>query len=166
MESALRWLGIYLLNLLAATLGVLLTTGIFLNVVLKPVEPLIGHSKLFSVAKGPYYPLPLLLALVAGYVRNVRFKGNHGFWVWVLPALYLAVKIMLWRNPSVLASNSWGATISHFFAGEPPYYPEQDVMVPVYTSVSYSVGALLGSVGFLRGGHHGEASSGASDQRG
>jgi hypothetical protein len=165
MESALRWIGIYLLNLLVATVGVLVATGIFLNVVLKPIEPLIGHSTLFASAKGPYYPLPLVLALVAGYIRTLRFKGNYGFWVWVLPALYLVVKMVWWKSPSILASSSWGATMRHFFVGETPYYPEQDVTLPLYTSVTYAVGALLGRSWLLRMTPTGETASGASDQQ-
>jgi hypothetical protein len=165
MESALRWIGIYLLDLLAATLGVVLASGILLNLVLKPVEPLIGHSRLFSVAKGPYYPLPILLALVAGYIGNVRFKGNHRLWVWVLPALYLTIRMLLWKKPSVLDSSGWAEAITHFFGGEPPYYPEQDVTVPLYTSIAYSLGAVLEKSGLLRRKNSGEVASGAGDQQ-
>ena len=164
MKSALRWIGTYVLNLLVATLGILVATGILLNVILKPVEPLIGHSQLFSLAKGPYYPLPLVLAVVVGYLSYFRFKENHLFWVWVLPALYLAIKIMLWK-PSVLGGGSWGAAIAHFFAGEPSYYPEEDVTVPLYTSVAYSIGALLQRSGLFHWQHSGETASGASDQQ-
>ena len=163
MESALRWVGLYLLNLLAATLGVLFATGVLLNVVLKPVAPLIGHARLFSVARGPYYPLPVILALVAGYVSSLRFKGNHRFWVWVIPALYLAARIVFWKSPSALGGNSWGDAMTHFFAGEPPYYPEQDATVPLYTSVAYSVGALLERSGLLHRDHEGKPTPRASD---
>ena len=165
MKSAFRWIAKYLLNLLVATLGVFFATGILLNVILKPVEPLIGHSQLFSVAKGPYYPLSLVLAVVAGYISHFRFKGNQRFWVWVLPALYVATKIILWKNPSVLGSNSWGTTLSHFFVGEPPYYPEEDATVPLYTSVAYSLGALLERSGLFRWKYSGATPSSDSDQQ-
>ena len=143
MDSALRWTSLYLLNLLAATMGVVVVTGFFLNVILKPLEPLIGHARLFSLARGPYYLFPLLLALVAGYVSNSRFQGNHLYWVWVLPAFYLALNLILWKNSSVLVGNTWQAAINHFFAGEPPYFPEQGITVPLYTSAAYSTGAFL-----------------------
>ena len=143
VDSALRWTSLYLLDLLASTLGVVVVTGFFLNVILKPIEPIIGRTRLFSVARGPYYVFPLILALLAGYIGNVRFKGNQRYWVWVLPALYLAINLILWKNSSVLLSNHWQAALNHFFAGEPPYFPEQGITVPVYTSVAYSMGALL-----------------------
>ena len=43
-----------------------------------------GYS---SVAKAPYYPLPIVLAGLAGYFSFVRFKSNYRFWVWIIPAL-------------------------------------------------------------------------------
>ena len=125
-------------------------TGFFLNVILKPIEPIVGRARLFSVARGPYYVFPLFLALVAGYVSHVRFKGNHRYWVWVLPALYLAINLILWKS-SVLVGNNWQAALNHFFAGEPPYLPEQGITLPLYTSVAYSMGAILESrKSFLR----------------
>jgi len=143
MDSVLRWTSLYLLDLLVSTLGVVVVTGFFLNVILKPMEPIIGRARLFSVARGPYYVFPLILALVAGYVSNVRFKGNHRYWVWVLPALYLAINLILWKTSSVLVGNHWQAALNHFFAGEPPYFPEQGITVPLYPSAAYSVGAIL-----------------------
>lgn len=144
MKSPIRWVGLYLLNLLVATVGVLLATGILLNVVLKPMEPLIGHAQLFSVAKGPYYALPLVLAALAGYISYIRFTGNYRFWVWVIPAVYLLTKIVLWKPSSVMGDYGWGTALAHFFVGAHPFYPEEDVTVPFYTSLAYSLGALLG----------------------
>lgn len=155
MKSALRWAGIYLLNLLAATLGVFVATGFLLNVVLKPMAPLIGHSQLFSVARGPLYPLSLGIAVLTGYISYVRFKGNQRFWVWVLPAVYLAIKIILWKSPSVFGSTSLGSAMTHFFPGKAPY-PEEDVTVPLYTSVAYAFGALLERSGLFRLQHSDE----------
>ncbi len=163
MKSAVRWVGMYLLNLLAATLGVAFATGVLLNVVLKPFQPLIGHSKLFSVAQAPYYPLPLGLAVVAGYISHIRFKGNHRFWVWVVPTVYLAIKIALWTNPSVLGG-SWRATMFHFFAGTPSYHPEEDAIFAFYTALAYSFGALLQSSGIFRFERSAEPPT-ADDQR-
>jgi hypothetical protein len=143
MKSSMRWVALYLLHLLTATFGVMLATGILLNVVLKPLEPWIGHAKLVSVAKGPYYPLPIVLAGLAGYFGYIRFKGNYRFWVWIVPTVYLATKIILWTPTSILGDYSWGATLAHFFAGTPPHYPEGNITIPFYTSLSYTLGALL-----------------------
>jgi hypothetical protein len=144
MKSSARWVGLYLLHLLTATFGVMLATGILLNVVLKPlVEPWIGHAKLISVATGPYYPLPIVLAALAGYFDYIRSKGNYRFWVWIVPTLYLAMKLILWTPTTVLGDHNWRTILAHFFVGTPPHYPEGDVTIPFYTSLSYTLGALL-----------------------
>jgi hypothetical protein len=76
----MRWVGIYLLHLLAATFGVMLATAILLNTVLKPLlEPVIGHAKVISIATGPYYPLPIVLAALAGYFGYTRIKATIAF---------------------------------------------------------------------------------------
>jgi hypothetical protein len=140
----MRWVCLYLLHLLAATFGVLLATAILLNVILKPLlEPWISHAQLISVANGPYYALPVVLAALAGYFSYIRFKGNYRFWVWIVPTVYLATKIILWAPSSVLGDSSWGTTLAHFFVGTPPHYPEGSVTIPFYTSLSYTLGALL-----------------------
>ena len=141
----MRWVGLYLLHLLTATLGVLLATGMLLNVVLKPIlQTRIDYDRfLTSVAKGPYYPLPIVLAALAGYFCNIRFKGSFRFWVWIVPTVYLASKIIFWTPSSVLGDHSWGTTLAHFLAGTPPHYYEGNVTIPFYTSLSYTLGALL-----------------------
>ena len=140
----MRWVGLYLLHLLAATLGVGLATATLLNAVLKPLlEPGISHAKLISIATGPCYPLEIVLAGLAGYFGPRRLKGNHRFWVWIVPTVYLAMKIILWTPTSVLEGHPWGTTLAHFFVGTPPHYPEGNITIPFYTSLSYTFGALL-----------------------
>lgn len=142
MKSSIRWVGLYLLHLLVATLGVGLATAIVLNAILKPLlEPGISHDKLISIATGPYYALPIVLAALAGYFGYI--KGDSRFWVWVVPTVYLAIELILWTPTSVLRDHNWGATLTHFFVGTPPRYLEGNVTIPFYTSLSYTLGALL-----------------------
>jgi hypothetical protein len=109
----MRWVCLYLLHLLAATFGVQLATAILLNVILKPLlEPWISHAQLISVANGPYYALPVVLAALAGYFSYIRFKGDYRFWVWIVPTVYLVTKIILWAPSSVLGDHSWGTTLA------------------------------------------------------
>jgi hypothetical protein len=63
MKTSVRWVGLYLLHLLIATLGVGLATAILLEAILKP---LLGRG-IISIATGPYYPLEIVLAGIAGY---------------------------------------------------------------------------------------------------
>jgi hypothetical protein len=57
--------------------------------------------------------------------------------------VYLVTKIVLWKPSSMMGDYGWGAALAHFFVGTHPYYPEEDVTVPFYTSLAYSMGALL-----------------------
>ena len=145
MRFFIRWVCLYLLHLLAATLGVLLAASILLNVVLKPLlQPRIDFERfLTSVAKRPCSPLPILLAAIAGYFCNIRFEGNYRFWVWIVPTVYLAIKIIFWTPSSAQGDHNWGTTLAHFFVGTPPHYYEGNVTIPFYTSLSYTLGALL-----------------------
>ena len=143
MKTSVRWIGLSLLHLLIATLGPGLATAILLETILKPLLGLGIHAKLVSIATGPYYSLEIVLAGFAGYFGYGLLRGNHRFWVWVLPTLYLAMKIILWTPTTVLGDHSWHTTLLHFFAGTPPHYPEANITLPFYTSLSYAFGALL-----------------------
>ena len=151
MKNSVRWVGLYLLHLLIATFGVGLATAILLEAILKPLlEPGIGHAKLVSIGTGPYYPLEIVLAGLAGYFGYGLLKGNHRLWVWILPTVYLAMKIILWTPTTVLGDHNWHTTLAHFFVGTPPHYPEGNITIPFYTSLSYTFGALLDASNVFR----------------
>jgi hypothetical protein len=146
MKTSVRWFGLYLLHLLIATLGVGLATAILFEAILKP---LLGR-KIISIGTGPYYPLEIVLAGIAGYFGYGLLRGNHRLWVWVLPTLYLAMKIILWTPTTVLVDHNWHTTFAHFFVGTPPRYPEGNITIPFYTTLSYAFGALLDKGNVLR----------------
>jgi hypothetical protein len=85
-----------------------------------------------------------------GYFGYGLLRGNHRFWVWVLPTLYLAMKIILWTPTTVLVDHNWHTTFAHFFVGTPPRYPEGNITIPFYTTLSYAFGALLDAGNVLR----------------
>ena len=140
MKASLRWIGLYILHLLIATLGVGLTTAISPD----------GHARFVRFASGPYYPLEILLAGLTGYFCYGLLKGNHRYWVWILPTVYLAMMMVLWAPSSVLGEHNWHATWAHFFVGTPPHYPEGNITIPFFTSLSYTVGALLDASNVFR----------------
>jgi hypothetical protein len=151
MKTSARWVGLYLLHLLIATLGVGLATAILLDAILKPLlEPGIGNAELISIATGPYYPLEILMAGVAGYFGYGLLRGNHRFWVWILPTAYLATMMILWKPNTVLVDHTWHTTLAHFFVGTPPHYPEASITMPFYTTLSYAFGALLDAGNLFR----------------
>jgi hypothetical protein len=143
MKTSVRWGGLYLLHLVIATLGVGLATATLLETILKPLLAPDVHARLISVASGTYYAPEVLLAGAAGYFGYGLLRGNHRFWVWILPTVYLAIKIILWTPTTVLADHNWHATLAHFFVGTPQHYPEGNITIPFYTSLSYTFGALL-----------------------
>jgi len=75
MKTSVRWVGLYLLHLLIATLGVGLATAILLEAILKP---LLGRG-IISIATGPYYPLEIVLAAIAGYFGYGLLRGQSSF---------------------------------------------------------------------------------------
>jgi hypothetical protein len=40
--------------------------------------------------------------------------------------------------------------LAHFFVGTPPRYPEGNITIPFYTTLSYAFGALLDAGNVLR----------------
>jgi hypothetical protein len=64
------WVGLYLLHLLIATLGVGLATAILLEAILKP---LLGRG-IISIATGPYYPLEIVLGGIA-VISAMAYSG-------------------------------------------------------------------------------------------
>ena len=96
----------------------------------------------------------------AGWV-NARFLDRRSaLWVWIVPTLYLVVRMIVWRDPaqSVLASSGWLAPFQHFFGfgcyfpgsmsefskfAHPTCFDQLFVTGPFYTATAYSLGALL-----------------------
>ena len=137
--AVLRWLALYALNLLAATFGVALTGGILLNVVLRPF---LNHETIRRVSLNPYYPVPILLALMAGTLSYIRFRGSYRYWVWIVPALYLVNSMMTW---SAANSTGFSDAAAHFF-GNLRYPSNQDQLestIYLYLATAYSIGALI-----------------------
>jgi hypothetical protein len=88
-----------------------------------------------------------------GLFRLHPNQGNYCFWVWIAPTAYLATKIIWWTPTNVLGSHNWGAALADLFVGTPPHYPEGNVTIPFYTSLSYTFGALLDAGNVFRVQH-------------
>ena len=105
---------------------------------------------LFSVVQGPYYPLPIGLAIVAGYLSYIRFRGSQRFWVWVVPLAYFVFEVASWKLSTSVLRNDWSSAIGHFISCSPNCHPVEDTTVPLYTSIAYSLGALSEREGIFR----------------
>jgi len=91
----------------------------------------------------PYYLLENNFSWSCGLFRLLSTQGQSSVWVWILPTAYLAMEIILWTPATALEEHNWHTTFAHFFVGTPPRYPEGNVTIPFYTSLSYAFGALF-----------------------
>lgn len=140
-----RWILLYLLNVVIATIGVLFTVGLIANVVMRPIlDPLFGNNWLIRLGVTPYHPLYVLAAWLGGWFSHIRFRGSYRYWVWMLPAANLVRAAVQWKS---LTLESWHATGIHFFGPiEFPFNRDQlDTTGIVYTSIVYAVAAFLQS---------------------
>jgi hypothetical protein len=88
-----RWLGLWLLDTLIATYGVVLA----LNLTADIWKPLMGDTIVIRIVLTPYYPFTLFFALLIGVWGYTHFRGSDRFWVWVLPAASLLHSLQDWR---------------------------------------------------------------------
>jgi hypothetical protein len=131
------WIGIYVLNLIIATIGVSLSVGLFGDALV----PIVGYENVLSVSLKPPFPFQICLGIAVGYVSQVRWKGNRqALWVWIIPAVYLFSGIVSW----VGAGYRLGDSLAHFVGLNCwPLCRDQHIRtVPFYTTVAYSIGAI------------------------
>jgi hypothetical protein len=135
--SVTRWAGIYVLNMIAATLGAWFAAKIFGETLLAPI---VGSKNLSAGLLEPPYPILIAFGILAGYVSRIRWKGSQALWVWIPPAVYLGAGIVLWLR----AGFHVGDAFDHFFGlGCYPLCEDQyERTVPLYTSLAYSLGAF------------------------
>jgi hypothetical protein len=94
-------------------------------------------------------------ALVVGFVVS-RYFEKLASWAWLLPTIILAYKLLTFTDPytSVLASNSSSRFSYYFvtersmpsfynFAGTARFVAQITFVVPFYSGVAYSIGALM-----------------------
>jgi len=136
-ECILRWAGMYIVNLISATLGVWFSAKIIGEMVLSPI---IGRQNLLAAGLKPPYPILLTFAILTGYVSQVRWKGRQALWVWVLPTIYLLLAIVMWLRSGF----SLADTLRHFFGLDcyPLCHDQYERTVPFYSTVAYSLGAF------------------------
>ena len=140
----LKWLAIYLVNVLVSTLGVFICGAFLLNVAL---HPFFSPGVIEALALKPYYPAELAIACFAGFWAGKKFAGTQPFWVWVPFVLYLGIGLLEWSgHQSVLAGGLVPlSAIQHFFGSNcfPDCGDQYAHTVPFYSSVAYSVCAVL-----------------------
>jgi hypothetical protein len=133
-----KWVGLWLLNTLVATLGVVATVGLLTY----STQSFVSHAARIHFVLTPYYPLPIMAGLVVGYLSYTRFKGSYRYWAWVVPAVLTLVSLVGWK---AINQSSWSEAAVHFFGFMP--YPDNrdqlDTSMVLYMSMAYSLGAFI-----------------------
>jgi hypothetical protein len=132
-----KWLGLWLLNTLIATIGV----GITESLVTAAIRSFTSLATRIRIVWTPYYPLPVVAGLAVGYLSYIYFKGSYRYWTWVAPAVFVVSTLLKWK---VANQSSWAAAGFHFF-GYMPWPASRDQVnstLFLYMSLCYSVGAF------------------------
>ena len=139
LSQRLRWIGLWVLNTLNATVGVLVATG-FINYSIRPVA---GRAIERYLMRMPYCPLAIGVAFVAGYFAFRRTQGSYSNWVWILPAIGTAAAIASWKGANQV---SW-MSASKYFVEPLPYQEALRTQLPtasvLFASIAYSAGAWV-----------------------
>src|SRR5579872_5223469 len=98
----------YVVNLISATVGVWFCAKVFGDLVLAPI---VGRGNVLAAGLKPPYCLFILMGIFVGYVSRFRWGGSYALWVWIPPAIYLAVGVVLWLQ----AGFHIGDSLTHFF---------------------------------------------------
>lgn len=110
------------------------------------------------VSESPYFPVQIIFALLLGWLPGRTMRHRSMTWVWVLPLLILVYSLVTARvlNPtSVFAMPGVvQSRFSHYFgSGCRPAERCLDQLVitmPFYSSLAYSLGAVLARKTFVR----------------
>jgi hypothetical protein len=133
-----KWVGLWLLNTLIATLGIAINVGFFTY----STHAFVSRATRIYFVETPYYPFPILVGLVVGYLSYLRFRGSYRYWVWILPAVYMLYPLADWKSSN---QTTWSKALIHFF-GFVPFPQNRDQLgtsVWLYMALAYSVGALV-----------------------
>ena len=104
------------------------------------------------LTENPFYPVQIVVGLCFGWMLGRRFNHRSMFWIWILPLAILiyafAATPTLSPRTSILAlPNTVQSRLSYYFGwGCQPRARCLDqllITMPFYTSVAYSLGALL-----------------------
>jgi hypothetical protein len=139
-----------LLHEFIGTIGAILLAATLTAVVLDFPNPwgrTITRNDLFhAVVQGfaPYFPVQIVVALLLGWVLSDLLVHKSMSWIWVLPYGWLILAFA--RLPDV-AALSFQGRLSYFFGRGcriEDYCTDQLVItLPFYTSLAYSIGAVL-----------------------
>jgi hypothetical protein len=138
-----KWVGLWLVTTLIATLG----TAINVGIITYSLRPFVSREARVhfteTLVYGPYYPLPILIGVLIGFFSYLRFRGAYRYWVWIIPALCVLTELVDWKETN---QASFADSIVHF-SGTLGYPVNRELgsTVFLYMAIAYVVGALIHS---------------------
>ncbi|HTS12018.1 MAG TPA: hypothetical protein VMH00_07870 [Candidatus Limnocylindrales bacterium] len=111
------------------------------------------HNASRLLTEVPYFPIQVVVGLWSGWFLGRRLWERAMLWVWVLPLLALCCMMIVMphltlRSESILTQTEPLYRLSHYFGNgcnvKDGCFDQLMFTMPLYASVSYSIGALLG----------------------
>jgi hypothetical protein len=147
------WLASYFEQLVIATVGAIVLGYSLLSILVHLIAAVALH-KLGAITQAdhfvqlfgdnPYWIGPVLAGFLLGAVSRRYFIGRNGFWVWVIPTLSFGVAMITTRPYGPYSR--WEYVWDNFFTsrcGATECLSELVNTAPFYTSVAYSLGAVI-----------------------
>ncbi|MGH9709446.1 MAG: hypothetical protein ACRD37_02735 [Candidatus Acidiferrales bacterium] len=147
--------GTFVVHQFVATLGTIATAS---ELAALPFQlfrifgrPVSAHYFHWILTQTPYFPVQALLALILGWLFSQPLRYRVMFWVWVLPCGILCYALVAIPNlfPALTAQvpQPSQTPFSHYFGygcrPENHCIDQLAITLPFYTSVAYSMGALM-----------------------
>ncbi len=140
-----KWVGLWLVTTLIATLGTAINVGIITYSLRTFVSREARVHFMETFVYGSYYPLPILIGVLIGFFSYLRFRGTYRYWVWIIPVLCVLTELVDWKETN---QASFADSIVHF-SGTLPYPANREQLgstMFLYMAIAYVVGALIHSL--------------------
>lgn len=95
---------VFLLHVFSGTVASLFTGIMIRRLVMGLSLQFAGASPTFNFEITSFAPAFIAVGLVAGYLMYSRFEGESAFWIFLVPALALLVRIITFPSPSIFTS--------------------------------------------------------------
>ncbi|HZR32715.1 MAG TPA: hypothetical protein VFA76_12785 [Terriglobales bacterium] len=127
----------------------------------------VGRSMWLGEFQSKYiWIFQLVLGLAFGWGSSRLYHHSVANWVWVLPAIYLGLRIFFWHDPasSVLSPHRFSSVFDHFFGsgcsfsssieelryrGGPVCMDQLLVTGPFYGALAYALGTVAERKGLI-----------------
>lgn len=137
-----------LMHQLIGTLGVVMLATMLTTVAFEIPNPW-GHTSarhdVYGVLTGsPFFPVPIMVAFLVGWLLSDLFGHKSMLWIWVLP---YGVLVYSFARMNTVAGLPLQERISYFFGWgcrpENHCIDQVGITLPFYAAAAYSIGALL-----------------------